>query len=309
MRKFIAILALAALPMTSVAQNCDINLTVLPMMQGDGVPANITDQLVTRLTQVVTANGVTAEPYYNRFFVAGKFNHQFKDVTTTAPVQTIIKTMLTVYIGDSESEQVFATESFDLQGVGQNYDRAYINALSRINAKNEKFKAFIEAGKKKILDYYDNHTQQIITKAESAASMQNFGEALYYLSAVPECCKGFEQTKKSMLNIFQRKIDFDGKIYLQKAQAAWNANPTAGGAAEAVTWLSEINPESAAYPAAVKLGDEIRKTTRSDIDFEIRKKYNDAIELEKLRIEAARQIGKAFGEGQKQQTTNLMWMR
>ena len=305
MNKLLKILALALLPLASVAQNCDINLTVLPMMQGDGVPANITDNLVTRLTQVVTANGVTAEPYYNRFFVAGKFNHQFKDVTTTAPVQTIIKTMLTVYIGDSE----LATESFDLQGVGQNFDRAYISALSRINARNEKFKAFIEAGKKKILDYYDNHSQQIITKAESAASMQNFGEALYYLSAVPECSKAFEQTKKSMLSIYQRKIDFEGKVFLQKAQAAWNANPTAGGAAEAVAWLNEINPESSAYPAAVKLGEEIRKTTRSDIDFEVRQKYHDAVELEKLRIEAARQIGKAYGEGQKEQTTNLMWMR
>ena len=300
---------MAALPLTGIAQNCEIDLSVLPMQQGDQVPDNITDILITRLTQVATANGIAADAGFNQFFVAGKFNHLYQDVTTTVPPQTVIKTMLTLYIGDALNTQVFATESIELSGVGFNYDKAYINALSRLNAKNDKIKQFLEKGKAKVIDYYDRNTSTVIAKADKAASMQRFDEALYYLTAVPECSNGYKTAKPHLMEIYQKKIDYDGKIFLQRAQSAWNVNPTAKGASEAVVWLNQIDPQSASYPSAVKLGDEMRKTVKADIDFVVREKYHDAVELEKLRIDAARQIGKAYGEGQKEQTTNLMWMR
>lgn len=50
---------------------------------------------------------------------------------------------------------------------------------------------------------------------------------------------------------------------------------------------------------------EIKKQIRSDIDFEMRDKYKDSIDLEKRRIDAARAVGVAFGNGQQPQTTNL----
>ena len=309
MKQIFTILALAVLPLAGIAQNCEIDLSVLPMQQGDDVPENITDHLVTRLTQIATASGIAADAGYNQFFVAGKFNHLYKDVTTTAPPQTVIKTMLTLYIGDAFNTQVFATEALELSGVGFNYDKAYINALSRLNAKNETVKQFLEKGKAKVIDYYDRNISTVIAKADKAAAMQQYDEALYYLTAVPECSNGFKTAKSHLMDIYQKKLDYNGKIFLQRAQSAWNVNPTAKGASDAVVWLNQIDPQSASYPAAVKLGDEMRKTIKADIDFVVREKYHDAIELEKLRIEAARQIGKAYGEGQQQQTTNLLWMR
>ena len=309
MNKLLKILLLSSLPMTGFALNCEISLSVLPMKQGDNVPSNISNNLVTRLNQAVTAGGITADPFFNQFFVAGKFNHLYKDVTTTAPAQTVIKTMLTVYIGDVQNQQIYATESFELQGVGTNYDRAYINALSRINAKNEKLKKFLEDGKKKIVEYYDKNISTVTAKADKAASMQKYDEALHYLVAVPECSSGYATATNQLVTVYKKKIDYDGKIYLQKAQSAWNVNPTAEGAAEAAVWLNLIDPQSASYLAAVKLGDEIRKTVKSDIDFEVREKYHDSVELQKLLIDAARQVGKAYGEGQKEQTTNLLWVK
>ena len=59
----------------------------------------------------------------------------------------------------------------------------------------------------------------------------------------------------------------------------------------------------------VKLMKEVKARVRSDIDFEMRQKYNDEIQLEKDRIAAARAVGVAFGNGQKPTTTNLMWLR
>ena len=48
---------------------------------------------------------------------------------------------------------------------------------------------------------------------------------------------------------------------------------------------------------------------KDDWEFEIRQKYNDAVDIEKSKIEAARAVGVAYGNGQKEKTTNLMWLK
>ena len=48
---------------------------------------------------------------------------------------------------------------------------------------------------------------------------------------------------------------------------------------------------------------------RSDIDFEMRQKYNDQVKIERERIAAIRAIGVAYGKGQQPTTTNLMFLR
>ncbi|MDY2974439.1 MAG: hypothetical protein SOR67_01670, partial [Alloprevotella sp.] len=68
-------------------------------------------------------------------------------------------------------------------------------------------------------------------------------------------------------------------------------------------------PEADCYSEALALAKEIKTQVRKDIDFEMREKYKDAVKLEEQRIAAIRAIGVAYGNGQKAQTTNLMWLR
>lgn len=74
-------------------------------------------------------------------------------------------------------------------------------------------------------------------------------------------------------------------------------------------YLAGIDPSSSAYSGAQALVKEMGKTVKSDRDFELRDKYHDKVALEKSRIEAARAVGVAFGNGQKPTTTNLMWLK
>ena len=73
--------------------------------------------------------------------------------------------------------------------------------------------------------------------------------------------------------------------------------------------LAKIDPDASCYADANKLMKEIKEQTRSDIDFEMRQKYNDEVKLEHERIETARAVGVAYGNGQKPTTTNLMWLK
>lgn len=290
------------------AENCEVHLMAIPVEQGEDVPSGINDNLITRLTNAITASGVSADTRYDNFFVTGKFNHITQDVVPGPPSQVALHTQFTVYIGDLDSEKVFASRSFDLRGVGTSEQRAFINALRSINGSNRELVKFVEEGKKKIINYFDNNYKQLLTKARTVASQRKYEEALSIATSIPECCKGYSESSKVVLQLFQEYVDFDGTKEYDRAKAIWASNPTADGAEQAFLHLNRIDPDSKCYPKAVALAETIGKTVKSDYDFENRKKYQDSVDLEQRRIDSARAVGVAFGNGQQPKTTNITWL-
>ena len=84
---------------------------------------------------------------------------------------------------------------------------------------------------------------------------------------------------------------------LAAAKAAWAAEQNSTGAAEAGKYLSEIYPDAKCYGDAEELYKEIKGKVLDDWKFEM-KKYNDQVALESQRINAAREIGVAYGNHQ-----------
>lgn len=300
---------MAVISTNAFAQQCNINLAVLPVTQGEDVPDGSADYLLTRLTSAVAQDGISADPNLGQFFITGKFNHVRQDITPGPPSQIVLHTYLTLYIGDLTSQSVYATTSLELRGVGTSEQRAFINALRSVNTGNKAFRAFIDNGRNKVIDYYNKNYRQILEKASRAAEKHDYAQALWHLVSIPECCVGYEQAMAMERRYFQSFIDQEGIALYNLAMAAWSAQPDQTGASEAFAYLVQIDPESSAYPMAQKLVAEMKASVKSDRDFELREKYHDAIALERARIDAIRQIGVAYGNGQKPTTTNLMWLR
>lgn len=291
------------------AQDCTIDLCVLNASQTEDVPDATVDFLNNRLIQICNNDGIATDPVQSQFFITGKFNHIVEDVVPGPPVQTALQTVLSLYIGDVSSKTTYASLSLELRGVGTSGQRAFIDALKTLNAGNARINGFLKKGKQKILDYYNSHYTQILTQAERAAAQHKYDEALWRLASVPECCTGYQVVEKHILTYYQQYIDQEGLKLLTAAKSAWGVHPDQAGAAEAFSFLSQIDPESASYPAAMALANEMAKSVKSDRDFELRQKYADQIALEKSRIEGARAVGVAFGNGQQPVTTNITWLR
>ena len=96
---------------------------------------------------------------------------------------------------------------------------------------------------------------------------------------------------------------------LTRARALWAAGQDQNTAYEVCSLLAQIDPDAACYADAAKLMTEVKRQVRSDIDFEMRQKYNDQVKIERERIAAIRAIGVAYGKGQQPTTTNLMFLR
>lgn len=301
------VLMMGMLPL-SVSADCKILLSAINVPQSENVPAATQEYLLTRLQTSVNADGVSIDPAMGQFIICGKFNHTLEDVLAGPPKQYALHTTLTLYVGDTNSETVYASTSLDLRGVGNSTERAYINALRTVNGKNKQIESFINTAKSKIVAYYDQNYPQILAKAERAAAQHNYDEALWIATSIPECSKGYDQACSKVSDYFQRYIDQEGIILYNKANGIWSSAHTAEAAREAFGYLLMIDPESSAYDAAQTLAAEMKRTVKSDRDFELREKYHDAVDLENARIKAARDIGVAFGNGQQPTTTNVNWI-
>jgi hypothetical protein len=292
----------------SAATECAVRLYATTSGQVD-IPDNVQNLLVTRLINAVTSEGVTADGTYDQFFITGKFETVSENIVAGPPEMTALVLNLTLFVGDLESEQIYASKTLELRGVGVSKQKAYINALSKLNGQNRNLAAFVATAKVKILDYYDHNYQSLLAKAKTAASVQNFEEALYFTTRVPECSVGYEKASQATISYYQQYIDLEAEQLISAAQAAWASSPDEYGAEQAMNYLKRVNSASNNYSKAQQLVNTITAKVQRNWDFENIEKYNNEVDLQEQMIESAKAVGVAYGNGQKQQTTNLMWLK
>ncbi len=291
------------------AQDCDIPIQIITTPQTEDIPDATINMINSRLANAVSSDGIIASDKYGQFFITARFNHISEDILPGPPRQFAVTTSLTLFIGDIAGQQVFASKSFDLQGVGTSSQRALINSLQGINARNDNFRDFISTGRDKIISYFNNNYNVILARAKKALSTRSYDEALYYATSIPECCIGYPEAVEAISSIFKSYLDYDSEMFYKKAFSVWASSPDVAGAREAALYLSLIDSSSSFYQKAQSLANEIKDTVRADYVFENKEKYKDSFALKSAYIDAARHIGVAYGNGQKQSTTNLLWIK
>lgn len=307
---FKPLLSLAALAcaFTASASDCELSISVAPIQENDDVPQAVVERLQARLRTAMSQVGVAAGDYDCQFFVTGRFDNAYEEKSGGVGGQYLIKTTLSLFIGDAENKRTYASRQFDLKGVGKTQQLAYMRALSSLGADNKGFVDFVEKGKEKIIDYFNKNYNTYLNKARTALKNRSYEEALYFATQVPECCVGYEQANVLAMNIFTDYINYQGQMLLAQAKGAWAADPTGDGAAAAYAYLAQIDPSAACYPSATAFGNEIAKVVKANWDFENKEKYKDAVALERQRIEAARQIGVEWGKNQPQHNYEIDWI-
>ena len=272
--------------------------------QIEGMPEMARKNLENKLTQIITANGMSGDARNSRFIVSANIVVATKDITPTAPPMQAYTLDVTLYLGDGFEGKSFSSYSTTVKGVGDNETKAYNAALKNIKTNDPNYQAFIEKGKTKIIEYYTTQCDVIIKEAKVLAGMNKFDEAIWKLTSVPNICTDcFNKCMTAVAPIFQQKIDFVCKTNVNKATAIWNGNPTAEGAAQAGELLSKIDPKAACFNESKALSDKIGKRMLEIDKREWNFKYESEIGLERDMIKAYRDVGVAYGNGQPQNVT------
>lgn len=271
-------------------------------------PHNAELQISNKLVQLLNRQGIASMGDNSQFLLTVFAVPQNKEVLGTAPVQYIEQMEMTFYIADQLNQVVYASTSQVVRGIGTTDTKAYMDAIKKININSKEMAEFVRTGKEKIIAYYDHEAERILLEAKTQMCMKQYDAAIYTAMSIPAQCKAYADAQAVMLDAYQGYVDQSCVENLQQAKMAWAANQNSDGAVEAGQYLSLIYPDAKCYGDAEALYKEIKGKVLDDWKFEM-KMYNDQIALESQRIDAAKQIGVAYGNHQQPTSTNIGFIR
>lgn len=280
------------------------------MDPSSSIPNNAKKTLKDRMQKIITKNGMGSAKN-TRFIMTANVRELNLEKSETAPVIYIYELEVNLYIGDGIDGTLFSSCSLEVNAAGDSKEKAYMAALKKIKATDPQYQAFIDEGKKKIVDYYTAKCDFIITQAQTKAKNQDFDAAIAELMQVPDVCKEcYDKCMAAAQPIYQEKINQEGAKLLAEARGVWSAGQDVAAAEAAAAILAQVNPQSSAFAGAESLNAEMAKRVKEldkrEWDFML-KQQQDEVDLEKASIKAIRDIGVAYGENQQPTTYNVVW--
>ena len=253
--------------------------------ESENLPFESHKLLETKLTQIISENGIADNENYVRFVLTAKINVISKDIVAGPPQRISQKLDITLILGDVEEDKVYSQLTISGIGIGQNMEKSFISAIKNIKPRNQAITSFIQEGKEKMLAYYQTHCEDLITKAKKQASQQNYEDALMILTSIPDVCTDcFNQAALIAAPIYTDMIEARGAMFLNQARSEWAKNPTREGAKETIRLLSQINFAASCQPQVSSLMREItakmNEIDRREWEHQV-KVYQDGIEREK----------------------------
>lgn len=254
--------------------------------------------LKNKLNQIVNQNGVdgNGDP---RFIITANVVVLSKDIIASAPPSIVYTLDVNLYIGDGFDGNKFSTYSTTVKGVGQNENKAMMDALKSIAPNNPELQNFVTAGKKKVVAYYTERCDLILKQAKTLEAQNRFEEAIYKLSSIPESSSTcYDKALDAIVPIYRKYVDRDCKIKLQNAMAIWNAKQDLDAADEVGMIISEIDPQSTCFSEVKAFSNKVAKRVLELDNREWKYKVDSEIGLKRDLIKAYRDVGVAYGNGQ-----------
>tara|TARA_Y100000385_G_C12967209_1_gene582390 strand:+ start:37 stop:984 length:948 start_codon:yes stop_codon:yes gene_type:complete len=264
--------------------------------QIDGLNYNSLAKLENKIIQSATKYGICGKGLFSDFIIYPVITYNDGE-TVSGMKNIIVKEMdFSLHIKSVSDNKIFASYGKTLTGAGKSASSACNNAINEIRISDKGLSDFYIRANKKILAYYESRCDIIISKADVLAKMEKFDEAFAILMSIPaQSTDCYSKIKKKSIQVYKSYLDKECKSILMKAKSS-KAN---GYNIDALRLASQIDPSSSCFSEA----KQIIKQIESDIDAEEQKQwdlqlkiYDDAIELEKIRIEAIKEIAKSYYE-------------
>lgn len=268
---------------------------ITPFIDPDmDIPASAQKILLDRMTKAILKNGLSSSES-ERFIMTAFVRQLGVETTTTAPVMYVVELEANFYIGDGLDGTLFSQGSINVKGADDSEDKAFLSAIKKIKVNDPVFKRMIEIAKENIVNYYNTKCSFIIKEAQQKAENQQYDEAIFELTRVPDICEEcYDKSMKAAAAIYQKKIDEEGAVLLAKAKTEWAKGQDRAAVEKAAPYLLKINPQSKAYAEAFALLDQMEKriaeSDQQAFDYAMQKQ-KDNTTLEQARIEAAKEVG------------------
>lgn len=247
------------------------------------IPSEARKQLERKMTQILTANGISSLDAINRFVITAKADITSKDIVPSTPQRVSEKIDLTFLIGDIVENKVFETLTIPLKGIGINENKAFISAINQVKPQKAEISDFLSRAKNKIVEYYTVRCSQIIKQAQKLASGNEYDEAIYQLMQIPDICDCAKESQDLMIEYTIKRNNAIAAQLYNEAKARWAASPTSKGASDVADIIAKIPVNTTSkknIDALIKsINNKLRADEKRQWDFKM-KQYRDVQEKE-----------------------------
>ena len=265
----------------------------------EGIGASGSKLLKDRLNAAITKIGFGGEGSNPRFIVGPSINIVSQNVTSTAPTKYANTYEINFMVVDVISETVFNTYTSEFKGVGDSPEKAFISGIRNVDFKNQQFMDFLLMSEKKIVEYFENNCESLLSEADAEAGMRNYDNAFAILKSVPtEAAVCFKEIQNKKMEYFQLSLNTICNELLAKMKAElgkFNDPSAAGFNAEAMNYYSMIDSKSECYAEAQteykKYTSKLKPEAKRDWEQKM-KVYNDEIAMVKADKEFIRDEAK-----------------
>lgn len=245
----------------------------------------------SKITNLVSEYGISGDDYSTGSFAI----YPKILINEVNAVETGISNVYTanidvsLYIKQLQKNTIFSSITFNIKGYGNSKDLAISNAIQNIPTNNEKINSFFINSKKKIIDYFNLTCNDIITKSSTLSQQKKYDQAISILIDIPEEVNCFNKVQESIIKYYKLYQESVCSSLLQKAKTRIAARAFI----DALNVLNQIDPSTTCKIESDKLISICENNINEDVKRERRLdllKYKNDIDLEKRRIDAARQI-------------------
>ena len=235
---------------TSMAQ-----IHITPYIDDDNcssMPNGICEILSQKLSNVISQNGIQSQMGESRFILTCHVTEESKSVLSSSPTQIAYVLNLHMFMGDGETGTKYISESFRTKGIGATEEKAYSNAIKNLNAKSDQMVSFVGRGSKRILDYYENNKNQILSSIRSNISGKNLERVAYELCLIPRECSYYNEVQKLLGQVNGCIVDNNSSELFMSAKSIWASEQSESSANQVAELILKIDPNASCFSEANK---------------------------------------------------------
>lgn len=300
----------------SIISNHGLAFSVLPPAIDENIPKAASDKLGTRMIQIASQNGIGGLCKNPVLAMVSRVDCVQRELTGTAPQKAIVKYEVTLYCGNLITNDIYASSSQTITGVGSTFEDAASRAMNELKNTSEMQK-MLSTASDRALKWYNSagNVQKLVDKA---VGNRNYALAMALLSSVPQQASGTyayaaKRNKEVSDMFFEEKAaellgDLEGAI-----AAGEDFDPGLGAYLKVIPVRSksyarakQVYDNYLKHVAAVKKEerDKAHQLAMEELAVEkIRASYEAQATIEQIKADARVGVAKAKAEGRKNANT------
>ena len=257
---------------------------VMPKVQGD-ITEDVSKGMAIKMLQMASQNGMSGLGTNPNFVLGAEISQTGRAATGTAPQKMTVQYELTFKVMNALNGDVYGTAIQEVQGVGNSFEEANLNAVKEIK-NTPQIQKFLQAASDRILKWYNENLQVIKNQVQKAEGEGNFELALALLNSIPEQSTSYRYVTekqdallKGMLH--KRAADMLAEMESVLASSGDEFNPAVGA------YFSLIPTDCPEHATAQKMYAEYEKkcnARRAALEAKAERDEAAARELEKLQM-------------------------